>query len=161
MRAKTFQQADLLHQKNNYVPKEKNIEAIKIIVKCFNLINFTPPKGTHIGSKKHTNWMGRQSCLKLHLHVPSSISSLEVYFESVFQNCIFWKWIFRKIQKGILQDLYCRFPKVFLSPTLFSGRWLGAQYPKNIGILLRTLPELLFGHALGKGDKNWISRCLS
>ena len=29
-----------------------------------------------------------------------------------------------------------------------------------MGILLRTLPELLFGHALGKGDKNWISRCL-
>ena len=37
----------------------------------------------------------------------------------------------------------------------------GAQYPKNMGILLRTLPELSFGHALGKGDKNWISECLS
>ena len=31
---------------------------------------------------------------------------------------------------------------------------------KNMGILLRTLPELSFGHALGKGDKNWISECL-
>ena len=30
-----------------------------------------------------------------------------------------------------------------------------------MGILLRTLPELSFGHALGKGDKNWISECLS
>ena len=38
---------------------------------------------------------------------------------------------------------------------------LGAQYPKNMGILIRTLPELSFGHALGKGDKNWISECLS
>jgi len=27
--------------------------------------------------------------------------------------------------------------------------------------LLRTLPEHSFGHALGKGDKNWISECLS
>ena len=38
---------------------------------------------------------------------------------------------------------------------------LGAQYPKNMGILLRGLPELSFGHTLGKGDKNWISECHS
>ena len=42
-----------------------------------------------------------------------------------------------------------RFPN-----SLALGSELGAQYPKNMGILLRTLPELSFGHALRAGDKN-------
>ena len=38
---------------------------------------------------------------------------------------------------------------------------MGAQYPKNMGILLRGLPELSFGLALGRNDENWLGECHS
>ena len=41
------------------------------------------------------------------------------------------------------------------------GLVLGAQYPKNMGILLRGLPELSFGLALGRNDENWLGECHS
>ena len=37
----------------------------------------------------------------------------------------------------------------------------GLQYSKNSQIFLCVFPQSSFGHALRKGDKNWISRCLS
>ena len=41
-------------------------------------------------------------------------------------------------------------------------KWqLGLQYPKNSQIFLCVLPQHSFGHALEKGDDNWIGRCLN
>ena len=45
-------------------------------------------------------------------------------------------------------------------PLLLVVGWV-YNTPKNSQIFLCVLPQSSFGHALGKGDKNWISRCLS